>query len=333
MQVNNHSRRNLLLYLVSIIAIVFLCDNKTNSGLLHVLSSPITNPLKPDGDIANVIPDYFDSNTKDKKHYHKLSPLNNITVEEIKHKLISKSKNDKFKLLWSTVVGSPIYSAPVIFPNSKTGKKQIFINTYYEYAEIVNHDGTKSWGWPLSFEGSSFQSSPILYDVDGDDNIDMGVADKNGNLFWVRIGEYGEYLEDYHIQVPKLKVKRDWATGIDPQLSDSFIMTSMFDRSHSQEEQNKASKARPDDLKTIKNTAEDSKLGNLDKTKLKRKLLDMKEEEEEESGEEVDNNSIIPDFGEEGLPRGDVLGDDFIAQKARLVILSIYNIYSMITIN
>lgn len=316
MHPKDYFEKVVLLYLL-----VICCLYSSNNHSIIVSGSPITNPLKPDGDVGNIIPDYFDSNTKDKKHYHNRTPSNNITAEEIKHRLVTKSKSSKFKLLWSTVVGSPIYSTPVIFPNSKTGKKQIFINTYYEYAEMLNSDGTKSWGWPLSFEGSSFQSSPILYDVDGDDNIDMGIADKNGNLFWVRIGEYGEYLEDYHIQIPKLKIKRDWATGIDPQFSDSFVMTSLFDRSHSQEEV-KTSKARPDDLKTITNAAKDPKLGSFDKTKVhSRRLLETTTEEHIETTtteEEGNNDYVVPDFGEEGLPHGDALGDDFTAQKARL---------------
>lgn len=69
----------------------------------------------------------------------------------------------------------------------------------------------------------------MLYDIDGDGTNDVGVVDKNGNLFWIRIGEFGQYLEDYHIQVPKLKIKRDWADGLDPKFTDNYVITSMFD--------------------------------------------------------------------------------------------------------
>ena len=69
----------------------------------------------------------------------------------------------------------------------------------------------------------------MLYDIDGDGTNDVGVVDKNGNLFWIRIGEFGQYLEDYHIQVPKLKIKRDWAVGLDPKFTDNYVTTSMFD--------------------------------------------------------------------------------------------------------
>lgn len=29
--------------------------------------------------------------------------------------------------------------------------------------------------------------------------------------------------------MPKLKIKKDWAEGLDPQFTDSYVMTSMFD--------------------------------------------------------------------------------------------------------
>ena len=108
----------------------------------------------------------------------------------------------------------------------------------------MGHDGYKPSGWPLSFEDSTFQGSPMLYDIDGDGTNDIGVVDKNGNLFWIRLGEYGQYLEDYHIQVPKLKIKRDWASGLDPKFTDNYIAVSMFD--HSSDNKRYGSEGYPD---------------------------------------------------------------------------------------
>jgi hypothetical protein len=54
---------------------------------------------------------------------------------------------------------------------------------------MIGHDGFKPWGWPLSFEGGSFQGSPMIYDIDGDGENDLGVVDKNANLYWIRIGD------------------------------------------------------------------------------------------------------------------------------------------------
>jgi hypothetical protein len=58
------------------------------------------------------------------------------------------------------------------------------VSTFYDYVEIVGHDGYKPLGWPISFDGSSFRGSPVLYDIDGDGNNDIGVVDKNANMFW-----------------------------------------------------------------------------------------------------------------------------------------------------
>lgn len=107
---------------------------------------------------------------------------------------------------------------------------QLFLTTYYQYIELIDSDGFKPWGWPISFEDSSFQSSPILHDIDSDGNIDIGVVDKNANLYWIRTGDFGEYLENYHIQIPKLKIKRNWAEHLDPTFVDSNAAISMFDR-------------------------------------------------------------------------------------------------------
>jgi len=46
-------------------------------------------------------------------------------------------------------------------------QKSIFVSTFYDYIEMINSDGSKPLGWPLSLEGSSFQGGPLLYDIDG----------------------------------------------------------------------------------------------------------------------------------------------------------------------
>lgn len=169
-------------------------------------ASPISNPLLSDAKIGNVIPDYFDTKAS-KKNYHNSTGF----VQPDKINIIRRDDNDAacnvdFKLKWSTNVGSSVYSSPVIFPSGPDGKKQIFLNTYHKFVEIIGYDGFKPWGWPLSFEGATFHGSPVLYDVDGDGTMDVGMVDTNANLFWIRMGAFGQYLEDYHTQIPKLKV-------------------------------------------------------------------------------------------------------------------------------
>ena len=85
-----------------------------------------------------------------------------------------------------------------------------------------------------------------------------GSFDKNGNMYWVRIGEYGQYLEDYHIKVPELKIRKDWYNMIDAKEMDKIVLNSMFDhynRYDSSEADKyslqKESKAKTDSLLTI----------------------------------------------------------------------------------
>jgi hypothetical protein len=312
--------------------------------IVNTLASPITNPLKADGDIAKVIPEYFDSKTK--KDFHTLFPNGSIVAQELVSSPLHSQGNVEFKLRWATTVGSPIYATPVLFPSSTTGKKQIFASTFYQFAELLDSDGFKSWGWPLSFEDSSFQSSPVLYDVDGDGCVDMGIVDKNGNLFWVRIGEYGEYLEDFHIQVPKLKIKRDWAQGLDSEFVDRYVRLSMFDHSGSgrgprgegeEEDSRKPIKAQLDALKsgiappgspvTLSNTkaamaqnkasfgegAEGRAGGGGGEGggagSRRRRLSEDGEGEVADQGEGGSEGMVLPDFGEgDGPGPGDAFG-------------------------
>ncbi|KAJ1389341.1 hypothetical protein B484DRAFT_409350, partial [Ochromonadaceae sp. CCMP2298] len=180
-------------------------------------ASPITIPLTENGNLSDILPDFYDF--KRGKAYHELTPRTDVHASAVRHG--DHDSAVQFRLRWATTVASPIFSSPVLFPSGPEGAKQIFLASFYRYAELVEADGYKPWGWPLSFEDAAFQGSPMLHDVDGDGHIDMGMVDRDGNLYWVRIGQAGEYLEDYHVQVPRLKVKRDWAQGLDPKFVDS----------------------------------------------------------------------------------------------------------------
>jgi len=159
---------------------------------------------------------------------HKDDSSNNKNIQDDS---FSHCTEVEFKLRWTSSVGSPVLAPPIFFPRRRGNQEmQLFLSTYYQYIELIDSDGFKPWGWPISFEDSSFQSSPILHDIDSDGNIDIGVVDKNANLYWIRTGDFGEYLENYHIQIPKLKIKRFWAEHLDPSFVDSNAIFSMFDR-------------------------------------------------------------------------------------------------------
>lgn len=73
-----------------------------------------------------------------------------------------------------------------------------------------------------------FHGSAMVHDVNGDGVDDVGVCDGDGNVYWVAVGAYGEYLHDYRISVPKLRVKRDWHVGLDQAFTDNYVELSMF---------------------------------------------------------------------------------------------------------
>eukprot|EP00981_Chlorochromonas_danica_P015296 scaffold11564_cov180-Ochromonas_danica.AAC.6 len=153
-----------------------------------------------------------------------VNPLENVKILELKDTL---SCNIDFHLEWHTTVDQPIYTPPVTFysyassssstssSSSSSGShdhKSIFFNSLFNTIELIEgHDGHRPIGWPISFgQLNRFYSSPLIYDIDGDGQNDIGALDYNGNLYFIRVGEVGEYLEDYHIALPRLRVRKDW---------------------------------------------------------------------------------------------------------------------------
>jgi hypothetical protein len=191
-------------------------------------ASPLTTPLTSDGEIGKVIPTHFES--KKFKSYHEFAPNQNYTLKYLDVDRFP-SCDIEFNLQWSHNVGNPIYSTPVIFPGTTDlENKNIFISTYFNNVELFEGDGTRPLGWPISFHNSIFQSSPLVFDIDGDGNTDIGVTDEAGNLFWIRVGQYGTYLDDYHIQIPKLRIRKDWMDLMKTEDQSVYVSFSKFDR-------------------------------------------------------------------------------------------------------
>ena len=198
------------------------------------MSSPLTNPHKDDSEIGKVIPLYLSSSTTRKAYYNE-TPAIHLEASDVKKKRHHETgqhvscSNIEFGVKWSATVSSSVFSTPLVFTSSE-GKKHVLVSTFYQTLEMLTSTGFRPWGWPTTFEGSTFQGTPVLYDVDGDGIDDIGVVDKNANVFFVRTGEFGQYLEDYHMQVPSLRVKKDWHVGLDAEFMDYNSMMSMFDR-------------------------------------------------------------------------------------------------------
>ena len=111
--------------------------------------SPFTIPLKEHGDINRLIPEYIES--KKNRAFHNSTPKAHTNVPYINLDHTDSSCDIDFKLRWSTAVGSPVYAPPVIFPVGKDGKKGIFVNTFYQFIEVLGYDGFKPWGWPIRY--------------------------------------------------------------------------------------------------------------------------------------------------------------------------------------
>ena len=215
-------------YFSNILTLLILCA----SCHRYSHSSPVTHPLAPDGDLSSIIPDYFDSKTKGKDFYKRkpkyIKEANRVIVSE------EKTCGIDFRLDWSTVLQeSAVYSTPIIYQTDTfSDKRDIIIASNRNYLEILKHDGSRPMGWPISFESSSFLSGPIVYDVDGDGHTDIGIVDSEANLYWVRMGGAGEYLEDFHVAIPKLRIRKDWLSTLNESASGAYVRISMFDRNY-----------------------------------------------------------------------------------------------------
>ena len=155
--------------------------------LLSILSigeqASISNPHIDDSKISKLLPEYFEKNSNSRQFFN--SSLMTIKDQpRTVHHTTYPSCNIDIKLQWMTDVNSAILATPVVFPSGKKGSKQIFVSTYHQFIELVQSNGYKLPGWPITFEESSFPGSPLLYDIDGDGNTDIGVVDRNANLFW-----------------------------------------------------------------------------------------------------------------------------------------------------
>ena len=73
-----------------------------------------------------------------------------------------------------------------------------------------------------------FHGSANVHDVNGDGVDDICISDGDGNVYWVAVGGGGEYLHDYRLTVPKLRLKRDWFAGLEESFTDQFVELSMF---------------------------------------------------------------------------------------------------------
>ncbi|GKY92953.1 hypothetical protein MPSEU_000264200 [Mayamaea pseudoterrestris] len=165
------------------------------------------------------------------------------------------------RLHGSSSDASGIRQAPVVYPvfAAQGPGRQVVYATDYEHLDLLTpahigesysrheppHEPSKQTSsnnnigsvkeilvqaadYPLLLEGSTFHSSPILHDVNGDGRMDVILADYDGGIFMMGLtltntnagaAASGSATSDHRTrffqsaQVPRLYVRRDWMNG------------------------------------------------------------------------------------------------------------------------
>ncbi|XP_077216185.1 protein DEFECTIVE IN EXINE FORMATION 1-like isoform X2 [Tasmannia lanceolata] len=98
-----------------------------------------------------------------------------------------------------------------------------------------------SMGWP-AFHQSTIHSSPLLFDIDKDGVREVALATYNGEVLFFRISGY---LMTERLEVPRLKVRKNWYVGLHPD---------PVDRSHPDVHDDSLIQEAADDIELISKT-------------------------------------------------------------------------------
>jgi len=121
------------------------------------------------------------------------------------------------ELRWQAEVSSSIYATPLIADINSDGKSEIVVPSFVHYLEVLEgSDGDKMPGWP-AFHKSTVHASPLLYDIDKDGIREVALATYNGEVIFFRVSGY---LMSDKLEVPRLKVHKDWYVGLGKDHSD-----------------------------------------------------------------------------------------------------------------
>ncbi|XP_042054451.1 protein DEFECTIVE IN EXINE FORMATION 1-like [Salvia splendens] len=117
------------------------------------------------------------------------------------------------ELRWQAEVSSSIYATPLVADINSDGKLEVIVPSFVHYLEVLEgSDGDKLPGWP-AFHQSTVYSSPLLYDIDKDGVREIALATYNGEVLFFRVS--GHMMSD-KLEIPRLKVKKDWHIGLLP---------------------------------------------------------------------------------------------------------------------
>ncbi|XP_077238805.1 protein DEFECTIVE IN EXINE FORMATION 1-like [Tasmannia lanceolata] len=123
------------------------------------------------------------------------------------------------ELRWQTEVSSSIYATPLVADINGDGKLDIVVPSFVHYLEVLEgSDGDKMPGWP-AFHQSTVHSSPLLFDIDKDGVREIALATYNGEVLFFRVSGY---LMTEKLEVPRLRVRKNWYVGLHPDPVDRF---------------------------------------------------------------------------------------------------------------
>jgi len=119
-----------------------------------------------------------------------------------------------FDIEWEAQLSTLVSSTPVITDLFSDGIKYIVATNSYSYVDVLSaNDGERVLGWPFILPDSTFVASPLVYDYNGDDRLDIIVSTADGEIIF--IDRSGIAVFNSTLRIPPLKVKKDWYTNLD----------------------------------------------------------------------------------------------------------------------
>jgi len=80
------------------------------------------------------------------------------------------------KTLWKYNAGSWVISSPSIADIDNDGFPEIVFGSGDGKIHVLGHNGTERWNKSVGYHGYDITSSPTLYDIDGDENLEIVVS-------------------------------------------------------------------------------------------------------------------------------------------------------------
>ncbi|GAX27828.1 hypothetical protein FisN_13Hh065 [Fistulifera solaris] len=171
----------------------------------------------------------YDQDIEHRIDWSNLSKQLDVSNKITSYKSISKEQCPlQFTLGYSQRPHSPhglaIRHPPVLHTIYPAPGKQVIYTTQYEHLDVltpalletpgqtITEALIQSADFPLLLESSSFHTSPIVHDVNGDGISDAIVVDYDGGITVTGlIANPERYL--HHTQIPRLFVRREWMQG------------------------------------------------------------------------------------------------------------------------